>query len=599
MAKLPYEVLKRKSKRTKKDGTVVEDESHFYYIRFRLNGKLTYINLYTDNEKKAYAAAPAAYVEATKDAPVPYSKYSLRSYIIDNHWTDPLLNPRYKEFKNNISNQPFRYQNSLRVSQMLSFVFIEKEKELGEELGRVNYTSVSKSDVKKFKERLLEYRDEKTGKPLNAYYINRTLTALFDVYEYIIKNEENDIVANPFSKDITSRVKEPEYKQKFVFEPKEMKRLLDYDLLKMCKGICVSLYENKPSQREYKDKWWHNFLNTPYYKALCIMALTGMRFNEVSALRKSSFKKDGHVVEIDTAFKVIIYGNLMKNYLDGSEDIEIFGPPKNGHTRNIVLCDKAYYIIKPLLDDCEEDSDLVFVMKRGEGKYRNLFPIYNNNVKQYMAIFLKGFCQKFNIKPNEKERISPHCLRTSLNTNLLKPDGPAYGLKESWIADYMGWKTKTLTATQSTNYTQLGLEAAWEVAAAINKLYTGKEMMWKLLNLTKREYNIETAEAEIRGQKEQLKFLKLKTMILEIHLELASFEGLGRYGHLVRNDFRRFIIKTRDFDSKFTFNDLRDLLISGEEFVRYGLRTCEEFFPKEAEKLKLKFDELYKTAYIK
>lgn len=591
MATLPYEVLKRKHTITHKDGSKVVKESKNFYLRYRLNGKLIYKPL-GENETEAKRDAIGLYADAIKNAPASYSKKSLRSYVLKNHWTDPLLCPPYKEFRTNISDHSFHYSNSLRVASSLSLVFEKME----DEIGKKDYASINKADVKAFKARLLNYRDEK-DKPLTPTTINRIFTALNDVYKYIIANEEKELIINPFSREYTPRVPTERPKEKFVFQPKEIKRLLDYDLLKMCKDFKLVMFEGSKFQKDFKEKFFNKFLDGPYYKALCVMALTGMRFNEVAAIKKKSFKYDGHVLEIEEAFKTIIYGNLMKNYLNGDTSIKVFGPPKSGRPRSIVLCDKAYYILKPLLDACEDDEDLLFVKRRKEGKPRNLYPIYDNNVKQYLCMFLRGFCERFNIKVPDDEIVSPHCLRTTLNTNLLR-ESEVYKIKESWIAAYLGWTTKTLTKTQATHYTHFSLQTMWEVADGINRLYTGKSILWNSTELVRRDYNVEAAEAEIRGQKQELKFLNLKMKLLEFRLRLADFERVGIEGKAVRNSFRIFLNATDNYNDITDFNGIRDLLMDSKFSILGGLKTCEKHFPQEAEVLRVQVQDLYKAAFI-
>ena len=583
---LPYSVVKRTSSRKRKDGTTWESKN--YFLRYRNGDKLIYEDLGTSIKREAEANAFDIYASKAKKLPTPYSRRSLRTYVLKNNWTDPLLCPPYKEFQSNLTNHSFRYQNSKRVAKSLDFVFNVME----DEIGAKDYASIKKADVKAFKERLLSYRD-KDGKPLKASVINRVFTALNDVYRYIINNEENDLEINPFSSDYSPRVPTEAPKKKFVFQPKEVKRLLDYDLLKMCKDFKLVMFEGTKREKVFTERFYNAFLDGPLYKIICIMALTGMRFNEVAALKKRCFKFEGHVLEITEAFKVAVYGSIMGNYLAGDKSIEVFGPPKNGRPRSIVLCDRAYYLLKPLLDECVNDDDLLFVRKTEEGQPRNLYPVYENNNKQYMTMFLRGFCDKFNINVPEDEVVSPHCLRTTLNSNLLKED-----VKESWVAAYMGWKTETLTQVQAKHYTQFGLDTMWKVAESINYLYTGKRMLWSSRELEKRDYNVEAAEAEIRGQKQELKFLTLKMKMLELRLRLTDFARMGGEGPTIRNAFRAFLNATEDFSDMDDFNSIRNLLALNEGSVLSGIETCELNFPQEAEALKAQVYDLYKAAFI-
>jgi len=177
------------------------------------------------------------------------------------------------------------------------------------------------------------------------------------------------------------------------------------------------------------------------------------------------------------------------------------------------------------------------------------------------------FCNKFNIKVPENEILSPHCLRTTLNSNLIREDTPE--VKESWIAAYLGWITTSLTRTQSEFYTKLGTEPLWKVANAINILYTEKEMMWKPFIERKRDINIEKIEAEIRAQSQKLKALQIKALLIEITQKISLLGSLGLGGSSARSGFRYFVRATKDFESTEDYFDLVELV--GENLGKFNL----------------------------
>lgn len=587
MNTLPYSIVQRKSYRKSASKEWISN----YYIRFRINGKLKYVNLNTKDKREADIRAIQAYAKESVNKQPAYSRNSLKSYLKRNNWFSPTENPLFVESKYKISGSHMGYHATKRLTFSLNYVF----EELDDEIGRLPYQSISKKDVKAFRDRLLTSKDKK-GNPITASRINRIFSALSDVYNYII-GSEGESLTNPFDKTAVKRVKESDPRAKFVFEPTEIKRMLDTDLLKRIKDVEITLGEGTTRPYHYDKNWWASFLDSPHYKLLSFMALTGLRRNEACALTKGAFdKRTGRIVKIREAFKAPPSIERMKNWLDGNQEYQIIGLPKTEKERTIILCDKAYYIIKPLLDECDKDTDIVFVTKRGDGNYRNLYHLYYGQYRPFYHAFFEIFCRNFNILVPDDEVVSTHCLRTSLNTNLLKYADSE--VKESWIAAYMGWLTETLTRTQSRHYTQFGLEQMWEVANAINKIYTGQPMLFAPFEKEQRDISVETIEAEIREQPETLAYLNLKSLFMELHLRIANFSTLGYEGKVVRNAFRHFINRTQGFLDKTTTEELRLLVYDGILGLDNGLSMCERNFPKEAATLKELIEKLYQASGI-
>ena len=516
MATLPYAVVQRKHKN--KGSSEVRLSEHFY-IRFRTNGKLKYVKLKATDKKNANTEAIQVYAKETANAQPAYSRNSLKAYLKKNKWFSPTENPLFIESIHKIAGSRMGYHATKRLTFSLRYVF----EELDDEIGRLPYQEIKKKDVKAFRARLLASKDKK-GNAIPASRINRIFSALSDVYNYIIENDDESLT-NPFDKSVLKRLETPKAKAKFVFDKTEIQRMLNPDLLKRIKDVDITLGEGTTRPYHYNQEWWLAFLDSPHYKMLSLMALTGLRRNEACALTKGAFdKNNGRVVKIKDAFKSIPSIERMKNWLDGNQEYPVIGLPKTEKERTIILCDKAYHIIAPLLAECEKDTDFIFVTKRGSGNYRNLHHLYYGQYRPYYRAFFEVFCKNFNISIPDDEEVSPHCLRTSLNSNLLKYAGQE--IKESWVAFYMGWLSETLTKTQGAYYTQYGPKEMWKVANAINLVYTGQEMLWKDYNTEKRETNIKLAEANLLNEsKARLSELEVKGLMFELATKLANYNS--------------------------------------------------------------------------
>lgn len=578
MATLPYSVDFRTSSRKRKDGTTWKSKN--YFIRYRHNGKLIYTDLETDNKAEADKKALDIYAEETKDQRPAYSTKSLKNYLKKNNFFSETENPIYKEYRDEISNYRMGYYSSKRNTAIFKFVF-EKQKD---EIGDINYMKITKKDAKAFKERMIKAKDSR-GNPLKPSKVNRILAAFSVAFDYLIKTESLDI-KNPFSKKELDRMREKTLTEKFVFQPKEIKRLLDDELLKMCYDVSAVIQESAHCVRHYDYDWWFNFINSSQYKMLSLMALSGLRSNEAAALTKGQFDKEHfRIVKINNAFKIAPNAAQMKAYLDGDKSLKIFGLPKNGEERTIVLCDKAFYIVKPLLDACQNDDDLIFVSKNEEGKYHNLHHLYYIGLKHNYRAFLKMFCDKFKIKVPENEKVSAHCLRTTLNTNLLKD--PDVSVKESWIASYMGWKSKTLTRTQGASYTHYDIPQYRAVANAINLLYTGQEMLWNTFVKEQRDDNIDLIEAQIRKRNQgRYELITIRGFLYEAFNIIAALGEMGIPGRNARNTMRHFILRAKGFEKIEDLDELKEKVNGSLLQLRFAKHITEDgLFEEESARL--------------
>lgn len=576
MSALPYKIDFRTSSRKRKDGTVWKSEN--LYVRFRHNGRLIYRDLGTKDKKEADIKALQIYAEETKDQKPAYSTKSLKSYLKKNNFMSVEENPLYKDYMSGVSNRRMGYYSSKRNTLIYRYVFEEQD----DEIGHLNYLNITKKDAKEFKERMLLQKDH-WGKPLKPSKINRIIAALSVAFDYLIKTESLSI-QNPFSKKQLDRMKEQTITEKFVFQPKEIKRLLDDELLKMCYDVKAVIRESARCVRHYDYNWWCDFIDGPQYKMLSLMALTGLRSNEAAALTKGQFDKEHfRIVKIDNAFKIAPNASQMKAYLDGDKSLKIFDFPKNGEARTIVLCDKAYAIVKPLIEACKKDSDLIFVSKNEEGKYHNLHHIYYVGLKHNYRAFFQMFCEKFQINIPENEKVSAHCLRTTLNTNLLKDD--SVNVKESWIAAYMGWKAKSLTRTQGASYTHYDIPQYRAVANAINILYTGYEMMWNTFKKEQRDDNIELIEAQIRNQVvKQKKILEIRKLMFEAYDIISGLGKLIGKSNRAKTMLRAFIEGTQGFERIMDWDELKEKVFINGHWLNSAILIRFDF-PEEYKRL--------------
>ena len=209
-------------------------------------------------------------------------------------------------------------------------------------------------------------------------------------------------------------------------------------------------------QREY----WPNDIA---HGIFTVASYTGMRAGEVLALRWGNIKNDHlHIIE------------AWKSYKKDSA-----GLPKWDKTRIIPLPE----VLKDFLADYKSeallinDDHLVFCWEDGSRigntGWRKWFykGLTSSKVGFKVDTGAEGHTEEkyFN---NRGERIKPHCLRHSLNTNLL-----AAGVDPLLVQMFMGWSsnqaasmTPALTRVQQ-GYTHLSGDLLSPVAEAIDKMY--------------------------------------------------------------------------------------------------------------------------------
>lgn len=421
-------------------------KSKTYYVRFYENGKLQYVNTKKTNKKEAEVVGSNIVSKIPKKVKVSDSSIrnlTLKQYLINNDWFSATLNPPYKEFKSGLSTHSFQERHSKLVTTALRKLF----KENNDEIGDCIYYNIGKRDTDKLKKRLLKYKT--TAGVKNIYIL-----ALRSVYSYLIKKDEY-VKFNPFNQS-KMEFFQTKLKKKYVFAPYEIYYLFNRNLLEKIEPVYCS------------EKSWDHFLNSDFFLAFKFAAYTGMRSNEVSALIPSQIK-DERILTINRAFK--------------DKHGTVIGLPKNSKIRTIVLCDEAYACIKEKLET-RRQNEFIFQNNRKNSIYRN-----------YQASWVKfreEVVNAFDIDLGDF-KFTPHGLRKSLNTNLLKYSS----IKESLIRFYCGWSdaANTLTPIQEGHYTGYDEQDLNKVAKAIQKMYVKESKK----NLSEFEDNLDVVEPVSRG----------------------------------------------------------------------------------------------------
>lgn len=338
-------------------------------------------------------------------------------------------NPKYKWAKDS-SSVSYGAKQAKQVGQILYRVF-ETHKD---PIGTLNYNQITKLDAFDFRNRLANYNIPNSMK-------NEALKALRAVYTFW-ENDET-IFYNPFKKtntfqDFPRTTKD----QRDTFSDVELKTIFNTDLMR-------KLYPD--------DKKWLLFLKSDYYKSYLFCALTGMRSAEVRSLLPSQIVND-RILTIDRAFKA------------NNTKLSSIGPPKWNKTRVIVLCDSAYNIISQKLSHNNDDS---YIFKNQSKTNAMEASRWNKEFAYFM--------EKIKLKyPNVfgNRYFTPHCFRKTLNTLLIHK----YKCNPELVIDYLGWGedgTKSaLSKVQKDHYTITKAENLLVVAQNIEKMYSGKTMLW-------------------------------------------------------------------------------------------------------------------------
>jgi integrase len=214
-------------------------------------------------------------------------------------------------------------------------------------------------------------------------------------------------------------------------------------------GIGQISYKAKPKEILSPEEIITFFDRNNYHSLLAFQvfrfaAYTGMRMSEILAVTWEQL--DGNILKINRAFK--------------SESSTDVGLPKWGKERTIPL----------------PKSVLVNLPKGNAGL------IFNQSG---FRLYADWWYENFNAAVKNakiKKKITPHCLRHSLNTNLLFA-----GVSPFLIQQYLGWsKDNSLTKVQE-GYTHVQPEHLTVVSTKIDQLYEPEIMEKKVVNIAGRQ----------------------------------------------------------------------------------------------------------------
>jgi integrase len=343
-------------------------------------------------------------------------------------------NPKYIMAQTS-SEVSYGVQQAKQVGSVLKRVFITNN----DALGRIAYNKITKTDALAFRERLAKYNDIPNATK------NEAMKAVRAIYTFW--NYDETITFNPFrkSKSFHDFPKTTQDKRD-VFSSAELQTIFNKELMK-------KLYP--------KDAEWLEFLESDYYKSYLFCALTGLRSAEARCLIPSQIK-DERILTVDRAFKE-------KNTKKSS-----IGLPKCDKTRVVLLCDSAYEIIADRLEE-DEPNKYIFRNKRGTNAIEA--SRWNKNFSYFMKQLQAKYPSVFGGK-----YYTPHCLRKTLNTLLVNK----YGCNPNLVIDYLGWGENIVKSNyskiQKLHYTFTKAEHLIVVAQAIERMYSGREMLWMIMN---------------------------------------------------------------------------------------------------------------------
>ncbi len=339
-------------------------------------------------------------------------------------------NPKYI-LAQNTKKMTYGVQQAKMVGSVLRRTFEEK----ADELGQKPFNKITVTDVLAFRERLADFDFPNSTK-------NETMKALRAIYTFWMSREI--VLFNPFRKTDTFNDFPLETKdEREIFSESELRTIFNRDLMER-------MYPN--------DKEWLKFLDSDYYRSFAFASLTGLRSGEVRCLQTEQIKNE-RILTVDRAFK-------QKNTKD-------IGLPKAEKVRIVVLCDSAY----KLIEDRMWNKPKEYIFKNEKGNNAMEASRWNKKFLYFIEKIQKKYPTVFGGK-----YYTPHCLRKSLNTLLVNK----YMVSPELVIDYMGWgeamKEQGRSKTQKKHYTFTKAEHLIIVAQAIEKMYSGREMLWQLMD---------------------------------------------------------------------------------------------------------------------
>lgn len=458
-----YTLCKRTSTKKDRNGNKRTWTSETYYISYYENRE----RVWFDTETKDLEEAQKIYEQKVEE----FECRTVYIFLKAHGWLSDTKNPLYVDSNSGSIRYHLKYAHSHKNARYLQIIL----EELKDPIRDINFKSLNRNDVQKFKDRLTELKTYTDGhgckREVTYTFRNNVLSAFSTIWSYYLKTGKAGIQDNPFLK-VDKFVKTKPVKKKYIFTPEDYRDIFNREIINGV--IPQSYYKTKHdgSLKKLTFEKWKEVTSDLWLDFFELIFLTGMRGGEAAALCVNSFppEYDGYVVNIDRAFK----SGLRKEDVNSpSSEVEVIGKPKTNEIRKIVLCDRARDITQKYMRDKSGD-DLLFTLPsvRGENKYST----YLLSQKRSFAfhLFINEMNLSLGLTDNDDKALSLHGARTSLNTNLL-------GLKKhnEWLIAYaLGWTSHALTNTQRKHYTDYSIQELADLARDINLLYLKKEFKW-------------------------------------------------------------------------------------------------------------------------
>lgn len=504
-----YELDYRKSKKKDKSGNYREWTSKTFYLIYYENRTKKYIDTHKTDRSEAEEEKERLIKEIEGG--------TVYSVIKNNKWLSEKESPLYISYRNNTTNYHYQYAQSQKNVRYLRIILEQLKDEIGEKL----FTSLSPEDVDDFLSRLknyTEYTDAKNNKrQITNAFRNCTIDAFSTIYNYYLRTGEIKVKSNPFHNKMRFP-KKTDHRQRFVYTPEVINLIFEKELLDKIQPITT--YETAHGEKPLTKEKWDEICNSIYIDYWHYLALTGLRGSEASSIRINQFEKGSsfYILNVNSAFKA----GLRKNDLalnDGS--VDIIGSTKSGKPRRIVLCDEANRIVRKYAEG-KADTDLLFQNENKKTEYSRF--LLSQNRARVFRIFINELNAQFGFTDDELS-LTIHGFRGALQSNLLENTN----LRESLIAYYFGWVSNSLQKTQQKHYTHFSDMDLRNVANEINKLYSGKEMIWQPTIEKKTSLNYQERRLEILGKLSGLNLWRsnIRKAIVELKDKITSGKYFG------------------------------------------------------------------------
>lgn len=437
-------------------------KSKNYYFKAKIGKTRKNINTNTSNKREAEKIAAQYEQDQILPSFTIATSNSLAQIIKDNGWTDWETNPKKIEAKK--ENKNYGITQAKKIASTFNYLLDKKdvlddwEKFIKENrllktarfeyftdfLFNLNASELSKTNASEFTTFLKEYTSSLKERRLrsdNLYFVPNYRMCVIAFRAFFTYSVKKDILQKNIFKE--EQIPKPNQKTEYFrnyFSMDELRILFDDEFAK-------SIDEK--------------FYNSPYFRFLKFLALTGMRSGEARALRYKQFhKKNKNVLNINSAFKT------------NDTDEKNIGLPKWGKLRSIYLCDSALETV----GEFKEDDDFVFAFEDGTPlRAERISVVFNNYLKKVEERY-----NKYDETFIDGRKITPHSLRRGLNSILLGYKSGDVYLREYWIQLYFGWTNTVLTTVQKNSYTIPTVLSVFYVADAIERKFTGNRMIINL-----------------------------------------------------------------------------------------------------------------------